>query len=122
MASPDEVAKAFVGHYYQTFATNRDALVSLYQEQSKLTWEGQQFLGAQAIVQKFKALPFQNVRHDISVVDAQPSPSGGITLMVNGKLLAEGEQHPLQFSQMFHLMPINNSFVVTNEIFRLCYG
>lgn len=26
----------------------------------------------------------------------------------------DGEQHPLQFSQTFHLMPINNSFVVTN--------
>ena len=29
-------------------------------------------------------------------------------------LQTDGESHPLQFSQTFHLMPINNSFVVTN--------
>jgi hypothetical protein len=26
----------------------------------------------------------------------------------------EGESAPLKFSQVFHLMPVNNSFVVTN--------
>ena len=74
-------------HYYQTFDTNRDALASLYQDQSKLTWEGQQVLGAAAIVQKFKSLAFQKVQHQVSSVDAQPSTSGGILIMVCGKLL-----------------------------------
>jgi hypothetical protein len=29
-------------------------------------------------------------------------------------LQTEGESAPLKFSQVFHLMPVNNSFVVTN--------
>uniref|UniRef100_A0A7S1T4F2 NTF2 domain-containing protein n=1 Tax=Tetraselmis chuii TaxID=63592 RepID=A0A7S1T4F2_9CHLO len=122
MASPEDVGKAFVSHYYQTFDTNRDALISLYQDQSMLTWEGQKFSGPQNIVGKFKSLPFQQVQHQVTAMDSQPSMSGGILIQVNGKLMTDGENHALQFSQTFHLMPVNNSFVVTNEVFRLCYG
>jgi hypothetical protein len=33
-------------------------------------------------------------------------------------LQPEGNEHPLKFSHVFHLMPVNNSFVVTNgELF-----
>jgi hypothetical protein len=31
-------------------------------------------------------------------------------------LQVEGEQHPLKFSQVFHLMPVGGSFVVTNGV------
>ena len=34
--------QAFVEHYYRTFDTNRSGLLSLYQEQCMLTFEGQQ--------------------------------------------------------------------------------
>lgn len=90
--------QAFVGHYYQTFDSNRDALLSLYQDQSKMTWEGQQILGAQNIVNKFKSLPFQKVQHQIGSCDSQPSSSGGILIMVNGKLLVRclGNLPPLR--------------------------
>ena len=30
MTDPSEIAKAFVGHYYQTYQTNPDALAGLY--------------------------------------------------------------------------------------------
>ena len=40
------VLQAFVSHYYQTFDTNRAQLVGLYQNESMLTWEGQQIRGA----------------------------------------------------------------------------
>lgn len=34
--------QAFADHYYNTFDTNRAGLGSLYQDQSLLTFEGQQ--------------------------------------------------------------------------------
>ncbi|KAH8071428.1 hypothetical protein JL721_4406 [Aureococcus anophagefferens] len=38
--SADEVAKAFIPHYYNLFDTNREGLVSLFRETSSLTFEG----------------------------------------------------------------------------------
>lgn len=52
-----------------------------------LTWEGQQFSGPQNIVGKFKSLPFQQVQHQVTSMDFQPSMSGGILIQVNGKLM-----------------------------------
>jgi len=49
-------------------------------------------------------------------------PSGGVLVFVTGQLLTEGESRPMAFSQVFHLAPMNNSWVVTNDIFRLNYG
>uniref|UniRef100_J3MUQ6 NTF2 domain-containing protein n=1 Tax=Oryza brachyantha TaxID=4533 RepID=J3MUQ6_ORYBR len=83
----DAVAKAFVEHYYRTFDTNRPALVSLYQDGSMLTFEGQQFLGPAAIAGKLSSLPFAQCHHDINTVDCQPSgPSGGMLVFVSGSL------------------------------------
>lgn len=49
-----EIAAAFVQHYYQTFDTNREALVALYADTSMMTFEGAQCLGVQAIGEKLK--------------------------------------------------------------------
>lgn len=32
------------------------------------------------------------------------------------------EQNPLNFSQVFHLIPENGSYYVFNDVFRLVYG
>jgi hypothetical protein len=48
----DGIAKAFVGHYYTTFDSNRANLVSLYQDNSMLTFEGERFMGREAILKK----------------------------------------------------------------------
>ncbi|XP_008806416.1 nuclear transport factor 2B-like [Phoenix dactylifera] len=121
---PDAVAKAFVEHYYRTFDSNRAGLVNLYQEGSMLTFEGAKTQGAQAIAAKLASLPFQQCMHNISTVDCQPSgPAGGMLVFVSGSLQLAGEQHPLKFSQMFHLMPTpQGSFFVLNDIFRLNYA
>ena len=79
--------QAFTEHYYNTFDTNRAALSGLYGEQSLLTFEGQKFQGTQNILQKLTTLPFQQCRHNISSIDAQPSLSGGIIVFVTGQLL-----------------------------------
>ncbi|XP_010540411.1 PREDICTED: nuclear transport factor 2 [Tarenaya hassleriana] len=121
---PDAVAKAFVEHYYSTFDTNRGGLANLYQDSSMLTFEGQKIQGVQSIVSKLTSLPFQQCQHHISTVDCQPSgPASGMLVFVSGNLLLAGEQHPLKFSQMFHLMPSpQGSFYVQNDIFRLNYA
>ncbi|CAI9093172.1 OLC1v1028605C1 [Oldenlandia corymbosa var. corymbosa] len=121
---PDQVAKAFVEHYYSTFDTNRNSLGNLYQESSMLTFEGQKIQGSQNIVAKLTSLPFPQCQHTISTVDCQPSgPAGGMLVFVSGTLQLPGEQHALKFSQMFHLMPTpQGSFYVLNDIFRLNYA
>ncbi|KAH0893573.1 hypothetical protein HID58_056002, partial [Brassica napus] len=99
---PDAVAKAFVEHYYTTFDANRAGLVSLYQEGSMLTFEGQKIQGSQNIVAKLTSLPFQQCKHNITTVDCQPSgPAGGMLVFVSGNLQLAGEQHALKFSQIY---------------------
>ncbi|KAG5378861.1 hypothetical protein IGI04_026704, partial [Brassica rapa subsp. trilocularis] len=97
---PDAVAKAFVEHYYTTFDSNRAGLVSLYQEGSMLSFEGQKIQGSQNIVAKLTSLPFQQCKHNITTVDCQPSgPANGMLVFVSGNLQLAGEQHALKFSQ-----------------------
>ncbi|XP_058227223.1 nuclear transport factor 2B-like [Rhododendron vialii] len=121
---PNALSKAFVDHYYSTFDTNRPGLANLYQDASMLTFEGQQFQGAQNIAAKLASLPFQQCQHIITTVDCQPSgPAGGMIVFVSGNLQLAGEQHALKFSQLFHLMPTpQGSFYVQNDIFRLNYA
>ncbi|SAL97570.1 hypothetical protein [Absidia glauca] len=94
-----------------------------FRESSMLTFEGQQFQGANAITQKLVELPFQKVAHKISTIDAQPSTAAGsIIVIVSGQLLIDEEQNPQFFTQSFVLIPENNSFYVFNDMFRLIYG
>ncbi|KAJ7967649.1 Nuclear transport factor 2 [Quillaja saponaria] len=118
------VGKAFVNHYYHLFDTERASLSSLYQPTSMLTFEGQSILGVDEITSKLNQLPFDQCRHIIGTIDSQPSSSaGGIVVFVSGSLQLLGEEHPLRFSQMFHLIPTpQGSFFVQNDIFRLNYG
>ncbi|CAO3588513.1 unnamed protein product [Absidia cylindrospora] len=88
MADFNQIAKAFVEFYYQTFDTNRPGLQTLYREGSMLTFEGQQFRGANDVTEKLVSLPFQKVVHHISTIDAQPSTAdGSILVIVSGQLL-----------------------------------
>ena len=114
-----EIGKQFVTHYYNTFDTNRSALHSLYQDTSMLTFEGDQFLGATAILQKLTTLQFQTVAHKTTSVDCQPGPAGSIVVFVTGQLAVDASPNPLQFSQTFQLMPNGGSWYVHNDMFRL---
>ncbi|CAL9214569.1 unnamed protein product [Arabidopsis halleri] len=123
----EEVASAFVNHYYHLFDNDRSSLSSLYNPTSLLTFEGQKIYGVENISNKLKQLPFDQCRHLISTVDSQPSSiaggCGGILVFVSGSLQLHGEDHSLRFSQTFHLIPVlQGSFFVQNEMFRLNYG
>mmetsp|Transcript_18497 Transcript_18497/g.25720 ORF Transcript_18497/g.25720 Transcript_18497/m.25720 type:complete len:257 (-) Transcript_18497:34-804(-) len=125
----EKIAKWFVNFYYQTFDTNRENLVTLYTENSMLTFEGQQIMGAQNIQNKLKSLPFRQVQHKIVTMDVQPSPSAngqqGIIVFICGDLTVDGGPNALKFSQVFQLLPSpqgGSNWFVQNDIFRLNYG
>ncbi|MCD7467320.1 Nuclear transport factor 2B [Datura stramonium] len=118
------VGRAFVDHYYHLFDNDRSSIGTLYQPGSMLSFEGQKLMGSEDISAKLNALPFGQCRHAISTIDSQPSSFvGGIIVFVSGSIQLLGEDHPLRFSQMFHLIPtVEGSFFVQNDIFRLNYG
>jgi len=119
------IGQDFVKHYYQTFDTNRPNLAALYSNDSMLTFEGQQFQGAQAIMTQLTSLPFKKVQHQVVKCDCQPNPSnGGVIVFVTGQLIVDDENQALQFAQAFHLAPSNpgapnSGFFCLNDLFRL---
>ena len=51
------MGQQFAQYYYQTFAANRSGLANLYQADSLLTYEGTEFMGQQAIMEKILVRP-----------------------------------------------------------------
>ncbi|KAL4065279.1 hypothetical protein V8B97DRAFT_2108732 [Scleroderma yunnanense] len=124
MADINSIAKQFTDFYYNTFDVNRANLSSLYRESSMLTFEGIPIQGAAAIIEKLTTLPFQKVQHKVTTLDAQPSSPtiASLVVSVTGLLLVDDSPNPLQFSQVFQLIPDGASYYVLNDIFRLNYG
>ncbi|KAI0345079.1 nuclear transport factor 2 [Trametopsis cervina] len=124
MADINAIAKQFTDFYYATFDANRADLQSLYRPISMLTFEGAQFLGTEAVVEKLTSLPFSKVLHKVLTLDAQPSSptSASLIVSVTGQLVVDDSTNPLQFSQIFQLIPESGSYYVFNDIFRLNYG
>eukprot|EP01120_Amphizonella_sp_Union-15-10_P004256 TRINITY_DN1488_c0_g1_i1.p1 TRINITY_DN1488_c0_g1~~TRINITY_DN1488_c0_g1_i1.p1 ORF type:complete len:124 (-),score=20.10 TRINITY_DN1488_c0_g1_i1:87-458(-) len=123
MANIEDVARAFVNHYYTTFDTNRSNLATLYKSESMLSFEGEKFQGQHAILKKITELPFQSVKHAIVTFDCQPAPGNGILVFVCGSLTIDGNASPLKFSQVFNLLPQGaQQFFVLNDMFRLNIG
>ncbi|KAH9948121.1 nuclear transport factor 2 [Amylocystis lapponica] len=124
MTDINSIAKQFTDFYYTTFDTNRGGLQSLYRDVSMLSWEGSPILGAADISEKLTTLPFEKVQHKITTLDAQPSSPGVASMIVSvtGLLLVDDSTNPLQFSQVFQLIPDGGSYYVYNDIFRLNYG
>ena len=130
----DVIEQAFAEHYYNTFDADRSQLGPLYNESySMLNFEHSdarpgQYKGSAAIVEKLRALPFQQVKHQVVTLDTQPSPNGGVIVMVCGNLLIDGEQRAQKFSQTFQLMPTEaaglapGSYFIFNDVFRLNVG
>ncbi|CAK9092627.1 unnamed protein product [Durusdinium trenchii] len=79
--------------------------------------------GADAIVQKIMALPFQKVQHQIVKCDCQPSVNDGIVIFITGNLLVDDNANPLKFAQVFQLVkgPTGN-YYCHNDMFRLNIG
>ena len=114
----EQTGSSFIQHYYQLFDNDRTQLGAIYIDASCLTWEGQQFQGKAAIVEKLSSLPFQKIQHSITAQDHQPTPDSCIISIVVGQLKAD-EDPIMGFHQMFLLKNINNAWVCTNDMFRL---
>ncbi|KAH9057532.1 nuclear transport factor 2 [Lactarius vividus] len=113
MADINAIAKQFTEFYYNTFDSNRANLAPLYRDTSMLTFEGTQIQGTSSIIEKLTSLPFAKVLHKVTTLDAQP---------VTGLLVVDDSPNPLQFSQVFQLIPDGGSYYVFNDVFRLNYG
>ncbi|KAH9978498.1 hypothetical protein BJV74DRAFT_946916 [Russula compacta] len=124
MADINSVAQQFTNFYYRAFDENRATLQPLYRESSMLTFEGTPIQGVRGIIEKLTSLPFQKVQHKVTTLDAQPSSPNIASLIVSvtGLLVVDDSPNPLQFSQVFHLIPEGGSYYVLNDIFRLNYG
>ncbi|XP_069511472.1 nuclear transport factor 2 isoform X2 [Ambystoma mexicanum] len=114
----EQIGSSFVHHYYQLFDSDRKELGCIYIDASCLTWEGNQYQGKQCIVDKLTNLPFQKIVHNITAQDHQPTPDSCIISMVVGQLKADDDQ-VLGFQQTFLLKNVGDTWVCTNEIFRL---
>jgi len=125
MAAPifQDIAKQFVEHYYASFDANRGGLAHLYRPQSMLTFESASVMGAQAIVEKLAALPFQKVKHQVGTLDSQPSLNDGVVILVTGALLVDEEERPMNYTQTFQLLKDDaGQYFIYNDIFKLVYG
>jgi len=118
--SADEIAKAFIQHFYATLDSNPDSLGSLYQASSMMTFEGTQLMGTQAIIGKLKS--FGQLKHTVKSMDVQPSVNGGLLIFVTGSVQIGGD-NPLHFCEMFQLVSNGSgSWMINNDVFRLNYG
>eukprot|EP01089_Gocevia_fonbrunei_P009439 TRINITY_DN2173_c0_g1_i1.p1 TRINITY_DN2173_c0_g1~~TRINITY_DN2173_c0_g1_i1.p1 ORF type:complete len:125 (+),score=14.94 TRINITY_DN2173_c0_g1_i1:102-476(+) len=123
MANVDEIASAFVTHYYTHFDGDRSQLANLYQDNSMVTFEKEKCQGRQNIVTKFANLQFKSIQHQVASIDCQPTSGNGILVFVTGNLAVDGGAQPLKFSQVFNLQANANGqgYYVHNDIFRLLY-
>eukprot|EP00536_Pseudo-nitzschia_multiseries_P000412 jgi/Psemu1/321590/estExt_fgenesh1_pg.C_50054 len=120
--SAEEVAKSFVGHYYNMFDTNVDGLAGLFNDKSMMTFEGTQLMGSAAIMEKVKS--FGQTKHVAKTMDIQPAYDGqSIVIFVTGSIEIGAPGNPLHFSEFFYLVSTGpNQYYVHNDIFRLNYG
>jgi len=117
----EEVAKAFVDHFYRTFDVDANSLAGLYNDQSMLTFEGTQMQGSANIMAKFKGVGA--VKHSVKTMDVQPSANpNSIVIFVTGAIQIGGD-NPLHFCEFFHLVSTGpGQYYVHNDVFRLNYG
>lgn len=116
-----QIGQQVVEHYYGQFDQKAwQGLVSLFNDKSMMTFEGEQFQGAQTILQKLSSLGFQTVQHRVVKHDYQPNPTcGGVFAFVTGDLVVNGSQN-IKFAETFHITPsATGGFVLSNIIFRL---
>jgi hypothetical protein len=80
---------------------------NLYQDASMLTFEGQKFMGTQAILGKMSSLAFGACKIHLSSKDFQPSVSGGIMVFVTGNIqVVHGHLHCEECFLVFDFMLI----------------
>ncbi|XP_045475696.1 probable nuclear transport factor 2 isoform X2 [Harmonia axyridis] len=117
----EAIGKGFVSQYYALFddPIQRPNLHSMYNvETSFMTFEGSQLQGSAKIMEKISSLTFQKITRVITAVDSQPTFDGGVLITVLGRLKTD-DDIPQSYVQTFVLKPIEGSYYVQHDIFRL---
>ncbi|XP_047502319.1 probable nuclear transport factor 2 [Penaeus chinensis] len=117
-----QIGESFVKQYYLIFdgeREGREKLVNFYHaELSLMSFEGVQVQGAAQIIDKIKGLTFNKIARAITTVDCQPTFDGGVMVNILGQL--KMDEDPVHgFSQTFVLKPMNDSFFIQHDSFRL---
>ncbi|XP_076042191.1 putative nuclear transport factor 2 isoform X2 [Oratosquilla oratoria] len=117
-----QIGETFVKQYYLIFDGDRDArekIVNFYHaDMSLMSFEGSQVQGAAMILEKVKALSFQKIQRAITTLDCQPTFDGGVLVNILGQL--KMDEDPVHgFAQTFVLKPLNDSFYIQHDSFRL---
>ena len=89
MASFQEVGAQFIAHYYNKLTMDRPNLASFYTDQSMLSYEGEQFMGSNMIMEKQGQLPNLTFDSANAVIDYQPYFNDGIFVLVSGCLMID---------------------------------
>ncbi|KJE97145.1 hypothetical protein CAOG_007604 [Capsaspora owczarzaki ATCC 30864] len=99
------------------------ALASAHQRgaDSVLTYEGEVFQGAVAIMAKLRSLSFRTVSHIITAADCQPTINNGVIVCVIGQMQVDGDDKLLAYSELFHLQwnVETNNYYIMNDCFRI---
>ena len=90
-------------------------------DNSMLTFEGQQFGGPASIVGKMKQIG--KVQHSVKSMDVQPSKDpNSLVIFITGSVQIDGG-NPLHFCEFFQLVSTGpGQYYVHNDVFRLNYG
>ncbi|KAG8144017.1 putative Enhancer of mRNA-decapping protein [Naja naja] len=116
----EQIGSSFVQHYYQLFDTDRTQLGSIYIDASCLTWEGLQFQGKAAIVEKLSADDDQILGFHQTFLLKNLQGAWVCTNDVFRLALHNADEDPvIGFHQIFLLKNINDAWVCTNDMFRL---
>ena len=89
----------------------------MFTAESMMSFEGEQFLGQEAIYGKLNGLG--SVKHTPTTLDCQPSVNEGIVCFVSGTLSID-DGPPMMYTEVFHLQKGGaQGYFVLNDIFRL---
>jgi hypothetical protein len=125
-ANFQEIADGFLSFYYGSFdqkAEERAKLQAIYRDNSKLSFQGDNFQGTNDIMTKLCSLSFTTCRHDFKGHDVQPCGDDAIVIFVTGDLYVDQEKNPLKFAQSFCLKEASaDDWYVENDMFRLNIG
>ncbi|CCF72863.1 Nuclear transport factor 2 [Babesia microti strain RI] len=115
----NEVGLEFSRTYHQFMETNRKELARFYCADSMLTFENNMYKGQVQIMEKLESTPLS--KFNIISCDCQPSLNNGVICVIIGDLQIE-QNPPMRFSRTFHLLPSGSSYILLNDVFRLCIG
>ena len=91
--------------------------MNMYSPESMLSFEGEQFMGQEAIFGKLTGIG--ELTHTINTCDCQPSANEGIAVLVSGSLKIDGG-NDMMFTEAFLLQKGGTmGYYVLNDFFRL---